>query len=97
MIVFLQSISSPGISLGLDFSYFHALFHEHNGGGIVLSNNSANALLKAQNAFSGLAENLGLDNEEDVQILVDSVRGEVKVLIGCTLFSSIANLYNTNW
>ena len=60
MIVFLQSISSPGISLGLDFSYFHALFHEHNGGGIVLSNNSANALLKAQNAFSGLAENLGL-------------------------------------
>ena len=43
-------------------------------GEIVLSNASSNALLKAQNSFSGLAEKLGVKSEDDVQALVDSVR-----------------------
>lgn len=50
------------------------LFFQNGNGEIVLSNASANALLKAQNAFSGLAEKLGVKDEDDVQVLVDSVR-----------------------
>lgn len=50
------------------------LFFQNGNGEIVLSNASANALLKAQNAFSGLAERLGIKDEDDVQALVDSVR-----------------------
>ena len=41
---------------------------------IVLSNASSDALLNAQNAFSGLADKLGNNDEDDVQSLVDSVR-----------------------
>ena len=50
------------------------LFFQNGNGEIVLSNASANALRKAQNAFSGLAERLGIKDEDDVQALVDSVR-----------------------
>ena len=50
------------------------LFFQKGNGEIVLSNASADALLKAQNAFSGLAERLGINNDDDVQALVDSVR-----------------------
>lgn len=50
------------------------LFFQDGNGEIVLSNASANALMKAQNAFSGLAERLGIKDEDDVQALVDSVR-----------------------
>lgn len=50
------------------------LFFQNGNGEIVLSNASANALQKAQNAFSGLAERLGIKDEDDVQELVDSVR-----------------------
>lgn len=49
------------------------LFFQDGNGEIVLSNASANALMKAQNAFSGLAERLGIKDEDDVQALVDSV------------------------
>ena len=41
---------------------------------IVLSNASSDALLNAQNAFSGLVDKLGINDEDDVQSLVDSVR-----------------------
>ena len=50
------------------------LFLQNRNGEIVLSNASSNALLKAQNSFSGLAEKLGVKSEDDVQALVDSVR-----------------------
>ena len=43
------------------------LFFQNGNGEIVLSNASANALMKAQNA-------LGIKDEDDVQALVDSVR-----------------------
>ena len=43
-------------------------------GEIVISNASAQAIRKAQAAFSGVAEEIGVYNEEDVQALVDEVR-----------------------
>ena len=47
------------------------LFFQNGKGEIVLSNASASALLKAQNAFSGVAEKLGVSDEDDVQALVE--------------------------
>lgn len=50
------------------------LFFQNQGGEIVLSNASATAIRKAQAAFAGLAEELGVTDEDDVQGLVDEVR-----------------------
>ena len=41
---------------------------------MVISNASAQAIRKAQSAFSGAAEAMGISNEDDVQALVDEVR-----------------------
>jgi len=55
------------------------LLFQNKAGEIVLGNVSANALYKAQDAMEGVAERLGLRDEDDVQKLVDEVRyGEVK-------------------
>jgi len=35
---------------------------------------SAQAIYKAQKAFEGVSEQMGVDNEDDVQTLVDKVR-----------------------
>lgn len=51
------------------------LFAE-DGGKIVLTNASTNALLKAQEAFEGVAEELGIQSEEDVVKLVKEIRAE---------------------
>ena len=53
------------------------LFFQNQGGEVVLSNASATAIRKAQAAFAGLAEELGVANEDDVQALVDEVRYEI--------------------
>lgn len=50
------------------------LFFQNQGGEVVVANASAQALAKAQNAFTGLAEKLGVQDEDDVQDLVDEVR-----------------------
>ena len=50
------------------------LFFQNSNGEIVLSNASANTLLKAQNAFRDATERIGVKDEADVQDLVDSVR-----------------------
>ena len=50
------------------------LFFQKPDGEIVISNASAQAIRKAQAAFSGVAEEIGIYNEEDVQALVDEVR-----------------------
>lgn len=50
------------------------LFFQKKNGEIVVSNASAQAIRKAQAAFSGVAEEIGVCNEEDVQSLVDEVR-----------------------
>lgn len=50
------------------------LFFQNQGGEVVVSNASATAIRKAQAAFAGLAEELGVADEDDVQGLVDEVR-----------------------
>ena len=50
------------------------LFMENPNGEITISNASVQAIYKAQQAFEGVAEELGVYNEEDVQQLVNEVR-----------------------
>ncbi len=50
------------------------LFYQKQDGEVVLSNASAQAIRKAQSAFSGAAEAMGITGEDDVQALVDEVR-----------------------
>lgn len=50
------------------------LFYQKPDGEIVINNASAQALYKAQKAFEGVAEQLGVYNDDDVQSLVDEVR-----------------------
>lgn len=50
------------------------MFYQKQDGEVVLSNASAQAIRKAQAAFSGAAEAMGISGEEDVQTLVDEVR-----------------------
>lgn len=51
------------------------LFKE-DGDRVILTNASTNALLKAQEAFQGAAEELGIKNEQDVIKLVKEIRAE---------------------
>lgn len=50
------------------------LFYQKQDGEIVISNASSKAIRKAQAAFSGAAEAMGISNEDDIQALVDEVR-----------------------
>ena len=50
------------------------LLYQNSYGEVVLGNASANALLKVQDAMAGVAERLGVRDENDVQQLVDEVR-----------------------
>lgn len=50
------------------------LFFQKQNGEIVVSNASAAAIRKAQNAFADAAETMGITSEDDVQMLVDEVR-----------------------
>lgn len=50
------------------------LFLQRENGEIVVDNASASAIIKAQKAFSGVADAMGVKDEEDVQTLVDEVR-----------------------
>lgn len=50
------------------------LFFQNRDGEVVLSNASAAAIRKAQFAFSGAAEAMGVGSEDDVQALVDDLR-----------------------
>jgi len=49
------------------------LFIERDGE-IVINNASATAIIRAQAAFAGAAQDFGVTNEEDVQNLVNQVR-----------------------
>ena len=51
------------------------LFMEE-GDKVILTNASTNALQKAQEAFRGAAEELGVKNEQDVIKLVKEIRAE---------------------
>lgn len=50
------------------------LFIQNESGEVVLLNASASAVRKAQLAFAGAAEAIGVANEDDVQALVDELR-----------------------
>ena len=50
------------------------LFIQKPNGEIVINNASAQAIYKAQEAFNGVAEQIGVYSEEDVQTLVDEIR-----------------------
>lgn len=50
------------------------LFFQNSRGEIVINNASSQAIYKAQEAFLGVAEELGVYNEDDVQELVNEVR-----------------------
>lgn len=50
------------------------LFLQNQNGEIVVSNASAAAIRKAQAAFAGAAETLGVSSEDDIQGLVDEAR-----------------------
>ncbi len=49
-------------------------FIRNDAGEVLLRNVSAGALQRAQAAFAGAAEAMGLQSEEDVQALIDEVR-----------------------
>ncbi len=51
------------------------LFFQNKNGEIVLSNASAQAIRKAQAAFDGAAEDIGVSSEDDVQAIIDEMRG----------------------
>jgi len=50
------------------------LFFQKQNGEIVVSNASAAAIRKAQNAFSNVAESMGIYDEEDIQDMVNEER-----------------------
>ena len=50
------------------------LFTEKENGEVVIENASSKALSEAQEAFKGVAEDLGLKTEEDVMKLVREIR-----------------------
>ncbi len=50
------------------------LFFKKPNGEVVINNASAQVIYKAQKAFEGVAEQMGVYNEDDVQALVDEVR-----------------------
>ncbi len=51
------------------------LFMEE-GDRVIITNASTSALLKAQEAFRGVAEELGIKNEQDIIELVKEIRAE---------------------
>ena len=50
------------------------LFVQNQEGQITIGNASSQAIYKAQTVFAGVAEKMGVANEDDVQALVDEVR-----------------------
>ena len=50
------------------------LFIQQENGEIVINNASATAILNAQKAFEGVAEELGYPSEDDIQSWIDKER-----------------------
>lgn len=50
------------------------LFFQKQDGEVVVSNASAQSIRKAQAAFAGAADAMGIASEEDIQALVDEIR-----------------------
>lgn len=54
------------------------LFYDRGDGQIVVNNASMNAILQAQQAFTGVAQQLGNPSEEEIQSWVNEIRYEGK-------------------
>ena len=52
-------------------------------GKVVMMNASLDALLEAQQAFSGVADDLGLKSEQDVVDMVKEIRAERSTIYEC--------------
>ena len=52
----------------------------NEGNKIIMMNASINALLEAQQAFTGVAEELGIESEQDVVDMVNEIREERSAL-----------------
>ena len=52
-------------------------------GKVVMMNASLDALLEAQQAFSGVADDLGLKGEQDVVDMVKEIRAERSTIYEC--------------
>jgi len=50
------------------------IFFERNDGEVVINNASSTAIINAQKAFNGSAQDFGVKSDEDVQRLVDEIR-----------------------
>ena len=50
------------------------LFYQKVNGEVIMSNASSQAIRKAQAAFSGAAEEMGISDEDEVQDLIDELR-----------------------
>lgn len=50
------------------------LFYQKENGEVIMSNASSQAIRKAQAAFSGAAEEMGISDEDEVQDLIDELR-----------------------
>lgn len=50
------------------------LFYQKENGEVIISNASSQAIRKAQAAFAGAAEEMGVSAEDDVQELIDELR-----------------------
>jgi AbrB family looped-hinge helix DNA binding protein len=50
------------------------LFTQNENGEVVIYNASINAIRKAQNAFEGIAEELGNPSEDEIQSWVNEIR-----------------------
>lgn len=50
------------------------LFFQNSNGEIIINNASAKAIYKAQTAFAGVAQEIGVNNEDDIQDLVNEIR-----------------------
>lgn len=50
------------------------LFYQKENGEVIMSNASSQAIRKAQTAFAGAAEEMGISDENDVQKLIDELR-----------------------
>lgn len=69
-----QLVNVAAVLQGMKQAIEDALQADTQDSKIRLSSASAAAIQKAQAAFAGAAEDMGVSSEEDVQALVDAVR-----------------------
>lgn len=69
-----QLVNVAAVLQGMKQAIEDALHTDVPNDGMLLKSTSVAAIQKAQAAFAGAAEDMGVSSEEDVQALVDAVR-----------------------